>query len=144
MKVDLDGGEWAEIRDLDQLTGADQDDYADTVDALLEVRRREAEAAVQAANPAVMADPQDPPRARLRNPDMRALRDTLLGKLVTDWSYQDRLPLPYHAGYRSQLPLPACNTLVEAIEPHISALNGEAPKKKGPLTGSAGISPETT
>lgn len=144
MKIDLPGGEWADIRDLDSLTGADQDAYGDEVDRLLEIRRSEAEAAARAANPAMMPDPADTPRGRLTGADTRTLRDVLLGKLISDWSYSDRLPLPYVAAYRGRLPLVACVKLTEAIDPLVDVLNGNIPKETETPTGSAGTSPEAT
>jgi len=35
MKIDLPGGNWAELKDPDELTGADQDTYYDQYDAIM-------------------------------------------------------------------------------------------------------------
>ena len=136
MHIDLPGGASAELRDAESLTGADQDKYADAVDAALEVRRREAEAAAIAANPAMMPDPSaPPPRARLTNADMRGLRDMVLGEMITAWSFP--IALPYNSAARAQLPIYACNALQEAISAHVDALNGESGPKEATTAGSA-------
>ena len=135
LKITLPGDQWAEIRDASTLTGADQDEYQDAVDVALRARQAEADAAAAAippANPAMMPDPAEIPagsRARLANADMRGLRDLVLGKLITAWSF-DALPLPYTPAHRSSLPLYACNALTNAISSHIDALNGAGPKEE--------------
>jgi hypothetical protein len=148
MRIELPDSQWAEIRDASSLTGADQDEYQDAIDAAQQVRQREADAEAAAAapaNPAMMPDPADQaarPRARLTSADMRGLRDLVMGKMITAWSF-DHLPLPYVTAHRPQLPIYACNALQEAVSPHIDALNGEGPKAvtgPGSATTSSGTS----
>jgi hypothetical protein len=146
MRVDLPDGQWADIRDVSTLTGADQDEYQDAVDEALRARQRQAdaEAAAAPANPAMMPDPADGtarPRAGLANADVRGLRDLVMGKMITAWSFP--LDLPYTTASRSSLPVYACNALQDAVTPHVGALNGEGPKQEtGP--GSATTSPGTS
>jgi hypothetical protein len=150
MRISLPGDAWAEIREASTLTGADQDEYQDMVDAALRLRQAEADAAAAAlppANPAVMPDPADTadrPRARLSNADVRGLRDKILSSMITAWSF-DAIPLPYTSASRASLPIYVCNALQEAISPHIDALNGGGPKENltspTSATTSAGTAP---
>jgi hypothetical protein len=140
MRIDLPGGQWAELKDPGDLTGADQDDYFDAYDALI-AAQPQPEPRPDPANPAVMLDP---PRPRLTNASARALRDKLLEMAITAWSY-DHIPLPYTAaGAKRQLPVRACNALYEAARPLDDALSGteedgDGPKQEAP-TGTGGSS----
>ena len=125
MKVDLPGGNWAELRDVDALTGADQDRYFEEHDRLLAARPA-APPEPDPANPAQML-PAGP--ARLDNADWRHLRDYALGIAVTAWSYE--LPLPFTAESKKDLPLKACNALYDAVRPVQRALNGADDEDEG-------------
>jgi hypothetical protein len=124
MRIDLPGDEWADIKPVEDLTGADQDFYLDALDAAR--ARREAE------------DAPD----RTANKDYRAVRDQVMGKLITGWSLD--APLPYTSATRTSLPLYVCNALFDAIDEHVDALNGNGPKAEKSGTGSADTSPDST
>ena len=131
--VDLPGGASAELRDAESLTGADQDKYADAVDAALEVRRREAEAAAIAANPAMMPDPSaPPPRARLTNADMRGLRDMVLGEMITAWSY------PLAAALHQRFPFPVADLRLQRAAGGDLGARRRAQRRKRPKRGDHG------
>jgi len=119
MRIDLPGGAWADLRDVDQLTGADQDAYFDAYDDLM-AAKPQAVPQPDPANPGQML-PAEP--AKLTNADGRVLRDRLLGSLITAWSFED-VPLPYTAESRKALPVMVCNALVKAMEPMQDALTG--------------------
>jgi len=137
IKVSLPDGNWAELRDVSELTGADQDTVFDAYDRITE-SKPQPEPQPDPANPAVMLPA--PPR-RFTNADNRAMRDTALAVAVTAWSY-DQIPLPYTPEARRQLPLAACNALYTAVAPIQDALLGvesdEAPKADGQSPGSDG------
>jgi hypothetical protein len=149
IRVPLPGDQWAELRTADELTGADQDAYFDSYDEIV-AEKPVSQPQPDPSNPAVML-PAEP--AKLSNADARALRDRLLGSLITAWSYE--LPLPYTSDSRKSLPVAACNALVRAMEPMQDALTGTgtgkaeaagAPKS-GPASGtggSEGSSPDGT
>jgi hypothetical protein len=137
-RVPLNNGDnWADLKTIPELTGADQDAVFDVYDRLLE-GKPQAEPQPDPANPAVMLPA---PRPRFSNKDGRDLRDAVLGVVITAWSF-DQIPLPYTPEARRQLPLPACNALYKAVDPLQDALLGiekdEDPKADGPSPGSDG------
>ena len=145
MRIELPGGQWADLRGIDSLTGADQDAVFDVYDRLLEAKPQP-EPQPDPANPAQMLPAARP---RFSNKDGRDLRDTVLSVVITAWSF-DQIGLPYTPEARRQLPLPACNALYKAVDPLQDALLGiesdEAPKA-GLSPGSGGstdTSPEST
>jgi len=154
IKVPLPGGDWAEMRDVSDLTGADQDAYYDKLDDLR--ARRETPGLPERpdpANPAVMLPAQPAVPGTLIGGDLRELRDSTLGRLITSWSLDARLPLTRET--RRALPLTVCNVLYKAMEPMSSALSGaveeDVPKPGSTPTeeqdgsgGSAGTSPDGT
>jgi len=115
----LPGGQWADLLDPDDLSGADQDQLFDKYDELIQAVPQPAPRP-DPANPAVMLP--SPPR-QLDRAGNRALQDWILAKVITGWSFD--LPLPYQGEYRTRkgndgkplLPLPACNALVKAAKP---------------------------
>lgn len=135
MRVELPGGQWAEIKPVEDLTGADQDAYFDALDEARSHREDEAAAAAAAGSPA--------PKAALTNADYRAIRNEVMGKLITGWSFGG-VPLPYSSASRHLLPIYACNALVDAVDDHISALNGNGPKAAPSGTGSSATSDAST
>lgn len=145
IRVPLDGDNWADLREVAELTGADQDAAFDAWDRLMD-GKPEPEPQPDPANPAVMLPA---PARRFSNADGRALRDTVLGLLIAAWSF-DQIPLPYTPDARRQLPLLACNALYRAASPIQDALLGteddETPKAgESPGSGgSSGTSPEST
>jgi hypothetical protein len=112
----LPGGQWAELLDPDELTGADQDAFLDKYDELIEAVPQP-EPQPDPANPAVML--AAPPR-QLGTAGNRALRDWILTRVITGWSLN--LPLPYTGQYREVLPVRVCNALAKAIKPLQGAL----------------------
>lgn len=139
MKHDLPGGGWFQIKDAGELTGADQDDYFDAVDALIASKPQPAPQP-DPANPAQMLPA--PPR-RFTNADGRQLRDAMLGKMVTAWSLDE--PLPLTTEVRRRLPAQTCNALYEAYKPLDDVLSGteaetEGAPKEGAPSGTGGSS----
>jgi hypothetical protein len=139
IRVPLDGDSWADLKTIPELNGADQDAVFDVYDRLLEAKPQ-AEPQPDPANPAVMLPALRP---RFSNRDGRDLRDTVLGVVITAWSF-DQIALPYTPDARRQLPLAACNALYKAADPLQDALLGvesdsdEDPKADGPSPGSDG------
>ncbi len=144
MRSDLPGGGWFEMPAPGELTGAHQDDYYDLVDEFIAAKPRP-EPQPDPSNPAVMLPA---PERRFTNADGRALRDRMLGKLITAWSLDE--PLPLTTETRRRLPARVCNAIYEAYKPLDDALTGtedETPKADGLSPGSGGStgsSPEST
>jgi hypothetical protein len=144
--VDLPGGQSAELRGVEDLTGADQDAYWDAFDEIM-AAKPQPEPRPDPSNPAVMLPAERP---RFTNADGRVMRDRLLAMLVTGWSFDH--PLPVTTETRRKLPLPACNALYKAIKPMDSALSDtededpDVPKQAAPTgsSGSADSSADTT
>lgn len=139
IKVGLPGGNWAELRDADDLTGSDQDAYFDRYDEIM-AAKPQPEPRPDPANPAVMLEA---PRPRFTNRDGRDLRDWLLDCVLVSWSY-GHSPKPF-AEAKKQIPVRACNALYDASRPVDAALSGtekeapDAPKQAAP-TGTGGSS----
>jgi hypothetical protein len=149
IKVPLPGGEWAELKDVSDLTGADQDAYWDAYDEIMDAKPRP-EPQPDPSNPAVMLPAERP---RFTNADGRVIRDKLLAMLVTAWSFDPAaFPLPVTTETRKRLPLPACNALYRAVKPMDTALSGtededpDVPKPGAPsgTGGSSGTSADGT
>jgi hypothetical protein len=135
----LPGGQWADLLDPDELTGADQDAFLDKYDELIQEIPQPAPQP-DPANPAVMLPA--PPR-QLGRAGNRVMQDWLLAKVIAGWSF-DQLGLPWQREYRGQLPVRVCNALAKAAGPVQDALidaeddeADEAPKS-GPASGSGG------
>jgi hypothetical protein len=143
----LPGGQWADLLDPDDLSGADQDQLFDKYDELI-AGVPQPVPVPDPANPAVALPV--PPRV-LGRAGNRALQDWILAKVITAWSF-DQLPLPYRGEYRERkgddgkplLPLPACNALVKAARPVQDTLldaeddgEGDGPKS-GAASGTGG------
>ena len=113
----LPGGQWAELLDPDDLSGADQDAFLDKYDELI----------AEVPQPVPQPDPKNPaqmlpaPPRSLGRAGNRVLQDWLLAKVITGWSF-DALALPYRREYRPQLPVRVCNALVAAALPVQNAL----------------------
>jgi hypothetical protein len=137
----LPGGQWADLLDPDELTGADQDAFFDKYDGLLAEVPQPAPQP-DPANPAVMLPVAPRTVGRAGN---RVMEDWLLAKVIAGWSFD--LPMPYQRQYREVLPVRVCNALVKAAKPVQDALiddeADEAPKSgaESGSGGSAGTSP---
>lgn len=139
IKVSLPGGQWAEMRDVGDLTGADQDAYFDKLDELR--ARREIPALPERpdpANPAQMLPAEPAKPGTLTGADLRELRDAVLGAIITSWSLGR--PLPFSTETRRSLPVLVCNALFDALVPMSSALQGEA--EEAPKPGSTPTDPQ--
>ena len=133
-RVDVPGGGWFDLRDIAELTSDHQEQYLDLADDLREAKR-ERLAALPPLNPAVMPDPADDTPVRLTRKDTGPIRALVEGWIVADSSFGMPLPKP--------LPLVAANVLRDALEPAISALNGEVPKESpASASTSSATSPE--
>ena len=149
-RVDLPNGQWAEVKDPDDLTGADIDTYEDWLDAYREeVLGPPPAPEPDPENPAVMRTP--PRRGNFTAAETHRIRDKILEVTVTAWSYG--LPLPYTTEARASLPGRACRKLDEAAGPAGAVLNNaeeeiEPDPKPGSGSagtgGSTGTSPENT
>jgi hypothetical protein len=143
----LPDGQWAELLDPNDLSGADQDALFDRYDELIQ-EIPQPKPQPDPANPAVMLPA---PARQLGRAGNRAIQDWILAKVITAWSFD--LPLPYRAAYRLPgedgkpvLPLPACNALVKAARPVQNTLldadededEGSGAPKSGLPSGSGG------
>lgn len=132
MRVDLPGSHWVDLRDVSELTAADDDAWMLAINDAYAAR----------ASEEVDSDDESAPKPRLRLTAgmLTQRRDDLLSSLITDWSYAapdavPHIPLPYSVESRKLLPLAAGKALAEAIKPHQEALNGPSgPKEPEPKT----------
>ena len=149
-RIDLPGGQWAELKGPDDLTGADIDAYEEFLERVRE----------DALGPELPPEPDPENPAQMRTPERKGkwrvahthqTRDEILRILITAWSYD--LPLPYSAESRAALPGTACRKLDEAGGPAGAVLNNaeeeiEPDPKPGSGSagtgGSTGTSPENT
>ena len=126
-RVDVPGGGWFELKDINELTSDHQEMYLDLADELRE-QKRERLAALPPLNPAVMPDPADDTPVRLTRKDTTPVREMVTGWMVADSSYGMPLPKP--------LPLLASNVLRDALEPVFGALNGDVTPNGSPASAS--------
>ena len=126
-RVDVPGGGWFELKDINELTSDHQEMYLDLADELRE-QKRERLAALPPLNPAVMPDPADDTPVRLTRKDTAPIREMVTGWMVADSSYGMPLPKP--------LPLLASNVLRDALEPVFGALNGDVTPNGSPASAS--------
>lgn len=134
MHVDLPGGS-AELADIRQLMPSHQDDYQDLRLDIVDAKEKAAQAALIAANPAAMPDPNaEAPAVRLLRRDLKPVYDFVCQLVVQDISFPG--VLPWDAGSRDRLcqagGLVAWNALLNALDPHIAVLNGSVPKESLP------------
>ena len=149
MRIDLPGDGWAELADIKTLTPGHQDDYMDLREEIRGRKEEAALAALAAANPAAMPDPNAPaPSVRLTRRDVKPVHDLVCGWVVQEISFPGILP--WDAGSRDRLGavagLGAWNALLTALDPYFGVLNGEVPdpKESGTsATTSASTSPES-
>lgn len=124
MKVEgLPEGVWVEMRGADELTGGDQDAWLEACETMFGADGP-AEPQVSEENPAVLAEPAPAPARRVRYSQVGQLRDLMLARLITSWSYPE-LPLPYHKEYRDVLPLMVCERLEDEAGKVTARLNGD-------------------
>ena len=146
MRIDLPGG-WADLADAKSLTPDNQDEYLDRLSEVRERKEQAALAALTAANPAVMPDPDaDPPAVSLTRRDLKPLHDMVCGWVVQDMSFPG--VLPWDAGSRGRLAeaggLGAWNALLSALAPYFQLLTGAVPKENPTsTTTSVSTSPES-
>ena len=126
-RVDVPGGGWFELKDINELTSDHQEMYLDLADELRE-QKRERLAALPPLNPAVMPDPADDTPVRLTRKDTAPIRLLVEGWVVADSSFGMPLPKP--------LPLLASNVLRDALEPVFGALNGDVTPNGSPASAS--------
>lgn len=145
----LPGGQWAELLDPGDLSGADQDEFLDKYDELIQ-KIPQAAPQPDPANPAVALPV--PPR-QLGREGNRKLEDWIFARVIKAWSF-DQLPLPWQGEYRTVkgpdgetpvLALPVLNRLRKAAQAAQDALtdseeeDGGVPKSGAP-SGSGGSS----
>ncbi|HLK72263.1 MAG TPA: hypothetical protein VKU77_01305 [Streptosporangiaceae bacterium] len=119
-RVEFADGSWAELRDARGLSGADQETYWDSIDELAEAN----------------------PDGEVTRKDLRRIRDAVLGRFITAWSYP--YPLPFSTEVRMQLPVETLNVLYEAIRPVTDLLSGQVAPDPKTGTDSSGTSPATS
>ncbi|MEV7006848.1 hypothetical protein [Streptosporangium sp. NPDC051022] len=125
MRVDLPGGQWADLLAPSDLRAGD----------MKAMRRDQALTGVVATMGW-----------------WDAARDVLLRRIITAWSLP--LPLPRdlpgteeEAGSLDRVTIPVYQALLDTLEPYIALINGEAPEDPKPSPGSAGtstVSPSTS
>lgn len=129
MRFDVPGAgdHWIEIRDIDDLTGADEEIWQKVVRKGWE-KRIEEEANLE----------DGAPRPPLRLPAgwVQQREDDILAALITDWSFGKpdsvpQIPLPYSDKARVLLPLRVVKALRAALQPYIAAFE-ETPGPKEP------------
>lgn len=135
-KIDLGGGEWAEIRT--DLTRVDRKWWRRRID---EVRRSNGTAKPAYTGP----DPDNPAQLRevpavegyITPDDDTMLKDELTAKLLIGWS----LPQPWSSEYADTWDLDTFDALDDAVIVQMRRLQGLAPKKTTSAT-SASTSPD--
>ncbi len=150
MRIDLTGGQWADIKGPDDLTGADIDEYEEFLEKIREdALGPEPEPEPDPENPAVMRTPER--KGNFTAAHTHRIRDKILGMTITAWSYD--LPLPYTADSRPALSGRVCRMLDKAGGPAGAVLNNAEeeiepdPKQGSGSTGTGGstdTSPEST
>jgi hypothetical protein len=129
MRVNVPGSGdyWFELRDIDDLTGGDEEIWQRIVKKSYE-KRIEEEANLE----------DGAPRPPLRLPAgwVQQREDDILAVLVTAWSFDapesvPQVALPYSDKARVQLPLRVVKALRAALQPYIAAFE-EAPGPKEP------------
>lgn len=132
MRIDVLGPDgqqyWFEVRAVSELTGGDEEAWGALIAA---AREKQVEANANA--------PEGAPEAPLRMPAgwIKKRMDDLLASLITAWSFSDpasvpHVELPYSKDARLVLPLDVLHAMRDAIEPHITALNGDSGPKEPP------------
>ena len=74
-------------------------------------------------------------------------RDGMLERLITDWSFADAMPMPYHPGYldREDMPLEAAERILATYEEVLDRIRTGGPKEKPETTAtSTSTSPESS
>ena len=127
------GDHWAELRDVDDLSWADQEAW-DAVwdDAIFDAQREQYDPETGERRMVMSADgsTMTPVRVlpKITSEDAARRRNQLLGSLITAWSLDD-VPLPYTAAVKSQVPLAFGKALDRALGPYIEALTDTGPKE---------------
>ena len=119
-RVDVPGGGWFDLRDMNELNEDHQIEYLDLADRLRQ-DKRDLLAALPPENPAVMPDPADEVPVRLTHKDLGPVRDLVEGWLIPDSSYGIPLPKPR--------PLALVNVIRQELNPYYGALNGDVPNE---------------
>ena len=119
MRVELPNYQWAEMIDVADITSGDMKAYRRSM----------------------------PVGTGLTVGILDDMRDVLLARLITNWSFQVPIPrelpgTPEEAGALDRIPPAAYDALVEALGPYMDVFNGVEPDPK-PSPESAGTSPDS-
>lgn len=120
---------WFELRDLSELNSDHQDEYNAMAIDIRQAKQEAERAALAAAHPGMIPDPDQDIPVRLTPVDTRPLRDLLLSWVLETSSFP--LPLTW------PMPLVAWNVLSKALQPYFSALNGTVPEDPTPEASSS-------
>jgi len=147
MRVDIPGtSDYFVFRD--KLTGGDRSAYQAVQDRLngLDVGTEvevEDDDGMEVSEDGLTMVPKARPKekVRLTRAWLTDLRDTVLGRVLTEWSFTD-LPLPYVPAHWDELPLEACEAIDTALKGVTDRLRG--PKAAPTSRGSASSSEAAT
>lgn len=136
MRIDGPGGSWrVEMRGESELTGADRraleavDDMVTGLDKGVWFGDDGSEFQLSADGTSLI------PRVARRMVSRETIalaRDTMLARLITGWTWEDKLPMPYHTGYldSDELPILAVEKIDKVLDDVMSRLRSGGPKEK--------------
>lgn len=138
------GEHWAELRDVGDMTWADQEAW-DAVwnDAIFDAQREQYDPEtgerrmIMSADGVSMVPVKVVPKITSAMAITRT--DNLLASLITEWSLTG-LELPYRPGYKRQVPLAFGKELDKALAPYIEVLTDAGPKETEPSSASGSSS----
>lgn len=88
-----------------------------------------------------------PARRKLSRAMLAEQRDSMLERLITGWSFEDKLPMPYHSGYldSDELPIEAVEKILGVYSDVLDRIRSGGPKAAPTTTGtSTSTSPESS
>jgi hypothetical protein len=88
-----------------------------------------------------------PGRRQLSRAMLADQRDAMLTRLITGWSFEDKLPMPYHSGYldSDELPIEAVEKILGVYAEVMERLRRGGPKERPATTvTSTSTSPESS
>lgn len=151
MRINGPGGSWrVDIRGENELTGGDRraleevDDKVTGLDKGVWFGDDGSEFQMSADGTSLIPRPA---RRMVSRETIALARDTMLARLITGWTWEDKLPMPYHAGYldSDELPIEAVEKIQEALDDAMTRLRSGGPKEKPETTAtSTSTSPESS
>lgn len=136
MRIDGPDGSWrVDMRGENELTGADRKALEQVDDKTTGLDKGvwfgEGGAEFQMSEDGTSLIPR-PARRMVSRETLALARDTMLERLITGWTWEDKLPMPYHAGYldSGELPIAAVEKIQEVLEDAMDRLRSGGPKEK--------------